>query len=158
MMDDKILKNIVRSLKGYFKDTFFYESDVVDKDLKTPAFFVRIVDGDVKRAFKNRLVVNYFVNVSFIPSNSPFNDKKSFSIQDTKSKILFALEEVRTDSGFLFARDVSVSSIYEDAGVSLSAFASYTISYVKGSKEDFMLRLKQRSFTNERFLDEKGKE
>lgn len=152
MMDDKILKNIVRSLKGYFKDAFFYESDVVDKDLKTPAFFVRIVDSDVKRVFKNRLVVNFYVNVSFIPSNGPFNESKSFSIQDAKSKILFALEEVRTDSGFLFARDVSVNTVYDDAGVSLSAFASYTVSYVKDSKEDYMLRLKQR------FLNEKGKE
>lgn len=157
MMDNKILKNIVRSLKDYFKDAFFYGSDVVDKDLKTPAFFVRIVDSDVKRVFKDRFVVNYFVNVSFIPSNSPFNEKKSFSIQDAKSKILFALEEVRTDSGYLFARDVSVNTAYEDAGVSLSAFASYTVSYVKDSKMDFMLRLNQRSFTGERFLDEKGK-
>ena len=142
MIDDKIIKNVIASLKERFKGAYFYESSV-KQGIKTPCFFIRIINSNIKRELEERFYVNHDLAITYLPKKALFSKNYEEDTQMIKTDMLFALEELKTDSGYLYAKNLSIETNYDDFGAFFTAHATYECAYRKDKDKYYMLKLKE---------------
>lgn len=139
-IDDKLIKNVNKSLKSKFEDATFYDDNVL-KGLKTPCIFLRIADTNIKRLLNDRLKFDFVVSATYVPEKENFKKMAVSNIRDIQMKLLIALEKIETDTGFLYASDVRSETNYDEFGVSINAMATYSITYHTVRSKNYMLKL-----------------
>lgn len=139
-IDDKIVKNAIKSLKNEFGDIEFYEKNVMN-GLETPCIFIRIIDSTFKRLIANRFQANFVMSATYIPDKEEVKDKGLAHIQDVKLRLMSALESIETETGFLYASDVSSETNYDDLGVTINMSCNFQVNYIKISDKYYMQKL-----------------
>lgn len=139
-IDDKIVKNAIKSLKNEFGDIKFYEKNVIN-GLETPCIFIRIIDSTFKRLIANRFEANFTLSATYIPDKKEVKDKGLTHIQDVKLRLMSALESIETETGFLYASDVSSETNYDDLGVTINMSCNFQVNYIKISDKYYMQKL-----------------
>lgn len=139
-IDDKIVKNAIKSLKNEFGDIKFYEKNVIN-GLETPCIFIRIIDSTFKRLIANRFQANFTLSLTYIPDKKEVKDKGLTHIQDVKLRLMSALESIETETGTLYASDVSSETNYDDLGVTINMSCNIQVNYIKISDKDYMKKL-----------------
>lgn len=139
-IDDKIVKNAIKSLKKEFGDIKFYEKNVMS-GLETPCIFIRIIDSTFKRLIANRFQADFTLNATYIPNKKEVKDKGLTHIQDVKLRLMSALESIETETGALYASDVSSETNYDDLGVTINMSCNIQVNYIKISDKDYMKKL-----------------
>lgn len=139
-IDDKIVKNAIKSLKNEFGDIKFYEKNVIN-GLETPCIFIRIIDSTFKRLIANRFQANFTLSLTYIPDKKEVKDKGLTHIQDVKLRLMSALESIETETGTLYASDVSSETNYDDLGVTINMSCNFQVNYIKISDKDYMKKL-----------------
>lgn len=139
-IDDKIVKNAIKSLKNEFGDIKFYEKNVMN-GLETPCIFIRIIDSTFKRLIANRFQANFVMSATYIPDKKEVKDKGLTHIQDVKLRLMSALESIETETGFLYASDVSSETNYDDLGVTINMSCNFQVNYIKISDKYYMQKL-----------------
>lgn len=139
-IDDKIVKNAIKSLKNEFGDIKFYEKNVMN-GLETPCIFIRIIDSTFKRLIANRFQANFVMSATYIPDKEEVKDKGLAHIQDVKLRLMSALESIETETGFLYASDVSSETNYDDLGVTINMSCNFQVNYIKISDKYYMQKL-----------------
>lgn len=139
-IDDKIVKNAIKSLKNEFGDIKFYEKNVIN-GLETPCIFIRIIDSTFKRLIANRFQADFVISATYIPDKKEVKDKGLAHIQDVKLKLMSALESIETETGFLYASDISSETNYDDLGVTINMSCNIQVNYIRVSDKDYMEKL-----------------
>lgn len=139
-IDDKIVKNAIKSLKNEFGDIKFYEKNVMN-GLETPCIFIRIIDSTFKRLIANRFQADFTLSATYIPDKKEVKDKGLTHIQDVKLRLMSALESIETETGFLYASDVSSETNYDDLGVTINMSCNFQVNYIKISDKYYMQKL-----------------
>lgn len=139
-IDDKIVKNAIKSLKNEFGDIKFYEKNVMN-GLETPCIFIRIIDSTFKRLIANRFQANFVMSATYIPDKKEVKDKGLTHIQDVKLRLMSALESIETETGTLYASDVSSETNYDDLGVTINMSCNFQVNYIKISDKYYMQKL-----------------
>lgn len=139
-IDDKIVKNAIKSLKNEFGDIKFYEKNVIN-GLETPCIFIRIIDSTFKRLIANRFQANFTLSLTYIPDKKEVKDKGLTHIQDVKLRLMSALESIETETGFLYASDISSETNYDDLGVTINMSCNIQVNYIRVSDKDYMEKL-----------------
>lgn len=139
-IDDKIVKNAIKSLKNEFGDIKFYEKNVMN-GLETPCIFIRIIDSTFKRLIANRFQANFVMSATYIPDKKEVKDKGLTHIQDVKLRLMSALESIETETGTLYASDVSSETNYDDLGVTINMSCNLQVNYIKISDKYYMQKL-----------------
>lgn len=139
-IDDKIVKNAINSLKKEFGDIKFYEKNVMS-GLETPCIFIRVIDSTFKRLIANRFEANFTLSATYIPDKKEVKDKGLTHIQDVKLRLMSALESIETETGFLYASDVSSETNYDDLGVTINMSCNFQVNYIKISDKYYMQKL-----------------
>lgn len=139
-IDDKIVKNAIKSLKNEFGDIKFYEKNVMN-GLETPCIFIRIIDSTFKRLIANRFEANFTLSLTYIPDKKEVKDKGLAHIQDVKLRLMSALESIETETGTLYASDVSSETNYDDLGVTINMSCNLQVNYIKISDKYYMQKL-----------------
>ncbi len=139
-IDDKIVKNAIKSLKNDFGDIKFYEKNVMN-GLETPCIFIRIIDSTFKRLIANRFQANFVISATYIPDKKEVKDKGLAHIQDVKLRLMSALESIETETGTLYASDVSSETNYDDLGVTINMSCNFQVNYIKISDKYYMQKL-----------------
>lgn len=139
-IDDKIVKNAIKSLKNEFGDIKFYEKNVIN-GLETPCIFIRVIDSTFKRLIANRFEANFTLSATYIPDKKEVKDKGLTHIQDVKLRLMSALESIETETGFLYASDVSSETNYDDLGVTINMSCNFQVNYIKISDKYYMQKL-----------------
>lgn len=139
-IDDRLIKNVNKSLKSSFEKVTFYENNVL-KGLKTPCIFLRIADTSIKRLLNDRLKFDFIVSATYVPERENFKKKFPTNIQDIQMKLLAALEKIDTDTGSLYASDVTCETNYDEFGLTINAMATYSITYHTVRDKNYMLKL-----------------
>ena len=139
-IDDKIVKNAVKSLKNEFGDIKFYEKNVIN-GLETPCIFIRIIDSTFKRLIANRFQANFVMSATYIPDKKEVKDNGLAHIQDVKLRLMSALESIETETGTLYASDVSSETNYDDLGVTINMSCNFQVNYIKISDKYYMQKL-----------------
>lgn len=139
-IDDKIVKNAIKSLKNEFGDIKFYEKNVMN-GLETPCIFIRIIDSTFKRLIANRFQANFVMSATYIPDKKEVMDKGLAHIQDVKLRLMSALESIETETGTLYASDVSSETNYDDLGVTINMSCNLQVNYIKISDKYYMQKL-----------------
>lgn len=139
-IDDKIVKNAIKSLKNDFGDIKFYEKNVMN-GLETPCIFIRIIDSTFKRLIANRFEANFVMSATYIPDKKEVKDKGLAHIQDVKLRLMSALESIKTETGTLYASDVSSETNYDDLGVTINMSCNFQVNYIKISDKYYMQKL-----------------
>lgn len=139
-IDDKIIKNAIKSLKNEFGDIKFYEKNVIN-GLETPCIFIRIIDSTFKRLIANRFQADFVISATYIPDKKEVKDKGLAHIQDVKLRLMSALESIETETGFLYASDVSSETNYDDLGVTINMSCNIQVNYIRVSDKDYMEKL-----------------
>lgn len=135
-IDDKIVKNAIKSLKNEFGDIKFYEKNVMN-GLETPCIFIRIIDSTFKRLIANRFKADFTLSATYIPDKN----RGLTHIQDVKLRLMSALESIETETGFLYASDVSSETNYDDLGVTINMSCNFQVNYIKISDKYYMQKL-----------------
>lgn len=149
-IDDKIVKNAIKSLKNEFGDIKFYEKNVLN-GLETPCIFIRIIDSTFKRLIANRFEADFTLSVTYIPDKKEVMEKSSGDrvirdnglahIQDVKLRLMSALESIETETGALYASDVSSETNYDDVGMTINVSCNFQVNYIKISDKYYMQKL-----------------
>lgn len=139
-IDDKIVKNAIKSLKNEFGDIKFYEKNVMN-GLETPCIFIRIIDSTFKRLIANRFQADFTLSLTYIPDKKDVKDKGLTHIQDVKLRLMSALESIETETGFLYASDISSETNYDDLGVTINMSCNFQVNYIKISNKYYMQKL-----------------
>lgn len=139
-IDDKIVKNAIKSLKNELGDIKFYEKNVIN-GLETPCIFIRVIDSTFKRLIANRFQANFVMSATYIPDKKEVKDKGLTHIQDVKLRLMSALESIETETGFLYASDISSETNYDDLGVTINVSCNFQVNYIKISDKDYMEKL-----------------
>lgn len=139
-IDDKIIKNAIKSLKNEFGDIKFYEKNVMN-GLETPCIFIRVIDSTFKRLIANRFQANFVMSATYIPDKKEVKDKGLAHIQDVKLRLMSALESIETETGTLYASDVSSETNYDDLGVTINMSCNFQVNYIKISDKYYMQKL-----------------
>lgn len=139
-IDDKIVKNAIKSLKNEFGDIKFYEKNVIN-GLETPCIFIRIIDSTFKRLIANRFQADFVISATYIPDKKEVKDKGLAHIQDVKLRLMSALESIETETGTLYASDVSSETNYDDLGVTINMSCNFQVNYIKISDKYYMQKL-----------------
>lgn len=139
-IDDKIVKNAIKSLRNEFGDIKFYEKNVIN-GLETPCIFIRIIDSTFKRLIANRFEANFTLSATYIPDKKEVMDKGLTHIQDVKLRLMSALESIETETGTLYASDVSSETNYDDLGVTINMSCNIQVNYIKISDKYYMEKL-----------------
>lgn len=139
-IDDKIVKNAIKSLKNEFGDIKFYEKNVMN-GLETPCIFIRIIDSTFKRLIANRFQADFVMSATYIPDKKEVKDKGLTHIQDVKLRLMSALESIETETGALYASDVSSETNYDDLGVTINVSCNFQVNYIKISDKYYMQKL-----------------
>lgn len=139
-IDDKIVKNTIKSLKKEFGDIKFYEKNVIT-GLETPCIFIRIIDSTFKRLIGNRFKADFVISATYIPDKKEVKDKGLTHIQDVKLRLMSALESIETETGALYASDLSSETNYDDLGVTINMSCNIQVNYIKISDKDYMKKL-----------------
>lgn len=139
-IDDKIVKNAIKSLKNEFGDIKFYEKNVIN-GLETPCIFIRVIDSTFKRLIANRFEANFTLSATYIPDKKEVMDKGLTHIQDVKLRLMSALESIETETGTLYASDVSSETNYDDLGVTINMSCNIQVNYIKISDKYYMEKL-----------------
>lgn len=139
-IDDKIVKNAIKSLKNEFGDIKFYEKNVIN-GLETPCIFIRIIDSTFKRLIANRFQANFTLSLTYIPDKKEVKDKGLTHIQDVKLRLMTALESIETETGFLYASDISSETNYDDLGVTINMSCNIQVNYIRVSDKAYMEKL-----------------
>jgi hypothetical protein len=139
-IDDKIVKNAIKSLKNEFGDIKFYEKNVMN-GLETPCIFIRIIDSTFKRLIANRFQADFTLSLTYIPDKKDVKDKGLTHIQDVKLRLMSALESIETETGFLYASDISSETNYDDLGVTINMSCNFQVNYIKISDKYYMQKL-----------------
>lgn len=139
-IDDKIVKNAIKSLKKELGDIKFYEKNVIN-GLETPCIFIRIIDSTFKRLIANRFEANFTLSATYIPDKKEVKDKGLTHIQDVKLRLMSALESIETETGTLYASDVSSETNYDDLGVTINMSCNFQVNYIKISDKYYMQKL-----------------
>lgn len=139
-IDDKIVKNAIKSLKNEFGDIKFYEKNVMN-GLETPCIFIRVIDSTFKRLIANRFEANFTLSATYIPDKKEVKDKGLTHIQDVKLRLMSALESIETETGTLYASDVSSETNYDDLGVTINMSCNFQVNYIKISDKYYMQKL-----------------
>lgn len=139
-IDDKIVRNAIKSLKNEFGDIKFYEKNVMN-GLETPCIFIRIIDSTFKRLIANRFEANFTLSATYIPDKKEVKDKGLTHIQDVKLRLMSALESIETETGFLYASDISSETNYDDLGVTINMSCNFQVNYIKISDKYYMQKL-----------------
>ena len=139
-IDDKIVKNAIKSLKNEFGDIKFYEKNVIN-GLETPCIFIRVIDSTFKRLIANRFEANFTLSATYIPDKKEVKDKGLTHIQDVKLRLMSALESIETETGALYASDVSSETNYDDLGVTINMSCNFQVNYIKISDKYYMQKL-----------------
>lgn len=139
-IDDKIVKNAIKSLKNEFGDIKFYEKNVIN-GLETPCIFIRIIDSTFKRLIANRFQANFTLSLTYIPDKKEVKDKGLTHIQDVKLRLMSALESIETETGTLYASDISSETNYDDLGVTINMSCNFQVNYIKISDKYYMQKL-----------------
>lgn len=139
-IDDKIVKNAIKSLKNEFGDIKFYEKNVMN-GLETPCIFIRIIDSTFKRLIANRFQADFTLSATYIPDKKEVKDKGLTHIQDVKLRLMSALESIETETGTLYASDVSSETNYDDLGVTINMSCNFQVNYIKISDKYYMQKL-----------------
>ena len=139
-IDDKIVKNAIKSLKNEFGDIKFYEKNVIN-GLETPCIFIRIIDSTFKRLIANRFQADFVISATYIPDKKEVKDKGLAHIQDVKLRLMSALESIETETGTLYASDVSSETNYDDLGVTINMSCNFQVNYIKISDKYYMQEL-----------------
>lgn len=139
-IDDKIVKNSIKSLKNELGDIKFYEKNVMN-GLETPCIFIRIIDSTFKRLIANRFEANFTLSLAYIPDKKEIKDKGLAHIQDVKLRLMSALESIETETGTLYASDISSETNYDDLGVTINMSCNIQVNYIRVSDKDYMEKL-----------------
>ena len=139
-IDDKIIKNAIKSLKNELGDIKFYEKNVIN-GLETPCIFIRIIDSTFKRLIANRFQADFVISATYIPDKKEVKDKGLTHIQDVKLRLMSALESIETETGFLYASDVRSETNYDDFGVTFNVSCKFKINYIRTSEKNYMQEL-----------------
>lgn len=139
-IDDKIVKNAIKSLKNEFGDIKFYEKNVIN-GLETPCIFIRIIDSTFKRLIANRFQADFVISATYIPDKKEVKDKGLAHIQDVKLRLMSALESIETETGTLYASDISSETNYDDLGVTINMSCNFQVNYIKISDKYYMEKL-----------------
>lgn len=139
-IDDKIVKNAIKSLRNELGDIKFYEKNVIN-GLETPCIFIRIIDSTFKRLIANRFEANFTLSATYIPDKKEVMDKGLTHIQDVKLRLMSALESIETETGTLYASDVSSETNYDDLGVTINMSCNIQVNYIKISDKYYMEKL-----------------
>lgn len=139
-IDDKIIKNAIKSLRKELGDIKFYEKNVMN-GLETPCIFIRIIDSTFKRLIANRFEADFTLSATYIPDKKEVKDKGLTHIQDVKLRLMSALEMIETETGALYASDISSETNYDDLGVTINVSCNIKINYIKISDKDYMEKL-----------------
>lgn len=139
-IDDKIIKNAIKSLKNELGDIKFYEKNVIN-GLETPCIFIRIIDSTFKRLIANRFEANFTLSLAYIPDKKEIKDKGLAHIQDVKLRLMSALESIETETGTLYASDISSETNYDDLGVTINMSCNFQVNYIKISDKYYMEKL-----------------
>lgn len=139
-IDDKIIKNAIKSLKNELGDIKFYEKNVIN-GLETPCIFIRIIDSTFKRLIANRFQADFVISATYIPDKKEVKDKGLAHIQDVKLRLMTALESIETETGTLYASDISSETNYDDLGVTINMSCNFQVNYIKISDKYYMQKL-----------------
>lgn len=139
-IDDKIIKNAIKSLKNELADIKFYEKNVIN-GLETPCIFIRIIDSTFKRLIANRFQADFVISATYIPDKKEVKDKGLAHIQDVKLRLMTALESIETETGTLYASDISSETNYDDLGVTINMSCNFQVNYIKISDKYYMQKL-----------------
>lgn len=139
-IDDKIVKNAIKSLKNEFGDIKFYEKNIMN-GLETPCIFIRIIDSTFERLFANRFKADFTLSATYIPDKKEVKDKGLTHIQDMKLRLMSVLESIETETGTLYASDVSSETNYDDLGVTINMSCNFQVNYIKISDKYYMQKL-----------------
>lgn len=139
-IDDKIIKNAIKSLRKELGDIKFYEKNVMN-GLETPCIFIRIIDSTFKRLIANRFEADFTLSATYIPDKKEVKDKGLTHIQDVKLRLMSALEMIETETGALYASDISSETNYDDLGVTINMSCNFQVNYIKISDKYYMQKL-----------------
>lgn len=139
-IDDKIIKNAIKSLKNELADIKFYEKNVIN-GLETPCIFIRIIDSTFKRLIANRFQADFVISATYIPDKKEVKDKGLAHIQDVKLRLMTALESIETETGTLYASDISSETNYDDVGMTINVSCNFQVNYIRISDKYYMQKL-----------------
>ena len=139
-IDDKIIKNSIKSLKKELGDIKFYEKNVMS-GLETPCIFIRIIDSSFKRLIANRFQADFVISATYIPDKKEIKEKGLAHAQEVKLLMMSALERIETESGALYASDVRSETNYDDLGVTFNVSCNIQINYIRTSEKNYMQEL-----------------
>lgn len=101
-----ILKDIINRIDTYYRDIPIH-TDEIKQGLQLPCFFVHCISANITRQFQDRFWYSCYITVTFMPEETM--DGISRDIVGTN--MLFMLEKIPINNGFIRATDISIKEV-----------------------------------------------